>query len=183
MKLEYTGLKADGETAFIEESGIRWFPGDVHNVPDGVAKKMLGHPSMWKSSEADVTMAAAKVFSEVVSINPGVPAWAKAGIEAGLSDEQLETIAQLGGPSTPAGAKYWGESTDAPIPAEFSPIPVIDDPKSVIRLDDGTVRILDGMTKEKLHDLAAELRVKVHPMTGIAKLTEALMAAYPLKKQ
>lgn len=182
MKLEYTGLKQDGETAFIEESGIRWFPGDVHDVPAGIAKKMLGHPSMWKSTDADMVLAASKMPSNE-TMNPGVPAWALAGIQLSLTDEQLESIAQAGGPATEAGAKLWMELTGAPVPEEVSAPALPPEPKAVMRLPDGTVRILDDLTREQLHDLAKELRVPVHPMTGIHKVTDALLAAYPVKKK
>lgn len=177
MKLEYTGLKAvGGETAFMEETGIRWFPGDVHDVSEAAAKKMLEHATMWKSTDADVTAGGKPVAAIVPS--PGVPAWALAGIKLDLTDEQLESIAQAGGPGTTAGAKLWTELSGQPIPEEFKAPELPPEPKYILRLPDATVRILDGLSREKLLDLAAELRVRVHPATGVPKLLDALMAAY-----
>ena len=46
-KIKYVGLKQDGETAFSRETGITWFPGDSHEVPEGMAKRMLNHPDVF----------------------------------------------------------------------------------------------------------------------------------------
>lgn len=51
--------------------------------------------------------------------------------------------------------------------------------KTTIKLQDGTVKDLDGMDKEALHALAGELKVKVHHAAGAAKVVEALLAAFP----
>jgi hypothetical protein len=47
MKLKYVGVKLDGETAFSGETKITWRPGDEHEVPDSIARKMLGHPDVF----------------------------------------------------------------------------------------------------------------------------------------
>lgn len=52
MKIQYVGLKEDGETAFSTLTGIdRWMPGDVNEVKDDVAKSMLQHPDVFARYE------------------------------------------------------------------------------------------------------------------------------------
>jgi hypothetical protein len=175
MKLEYIGLKKDGERAFQEITGIEWMPGSVHEVEARHAQKLLDHPTLWKRADEQTTLATA-ITTPPASLNPGIPAWAKTGIDAGLSDEQLESLAEVGGPETEQGAKLWLELTGKAFGNVEPPAP-----QSIIRLPDGMTRILDGLSKEALHDMAKELRVKVHPASGPAKVTEALMAAFPVK--
>lgn len=52
MKIKYVGLK-DEETAFSRDTGITWFPGSVHDVPDDKAKRMLQHPDVFAQAEGD----------------------------------------------------------------------------------------------------------------------------------
>ena len=56
MKIQYVGLKEDGETAFGAMTGIeRWMPGDVHEVKDDFAKRMLQHPDVFARYEEAAT--------------------------------------------------------------------------------------------------------------------------------
>lgn len=162
IKLKYVGAKTDGERAFKDETGIEWFPGAVEAVSEAMATKMLKHPDVFALADDTATLAKAK------KPEAPIPAWAKEGIDRGMTDEQLEAVARAGGPETPEGKALW----DAAKPAE---------PTNVIRLENGEKRVLDGMSRDALKDLAAELRVKVHPMSGEAKFMAALMAAYPVK--
>lgn len=50
-----------------------------------------------------------------------------------------------------------------------------------ITLADGTVKELEGLDKEQLHDLAKELGVTVHHASGAQKVIEALVAAFEPK--
>lgn len=172
-QIKYVGVKLNGERAFKEDTGIEWMPGDSHDVKPDIAAKMLKHPDVFALDDGTAPVAADKKPED---LNPGIPAWAKAGIDAGLADEQLQTLAEAGGPETEAGAKLWLDLTGKAFSSEPPP------PEFVIRLADGTTRILDGMKREQLFDLAAELRVKVHPMSGAPKVIAVLMATYPLKK-
>lgn len=51
MKIKYVGVKTDGETAFIGDTGITWMPGDSHPVADRItvalATRMLQHPDVF----------------------------------------------------------------------------------------------------------------------------------------
>jgi hypothetical protein len=108
-RLAYVGLKQDGERAFQARTGIEWMPGSEHNVEDGVAAEMLKHTDVWREVEPKLDSApAAKPAPQPES---GLPAWVKKGVELGASDEQLEAIAQAGGPETEAGAALWKECT------------------------------------------------------------------------
>lgn len=177
-KLKYVGLKKDGERAFQDKTGIEWFPGTVEDVPAALATQMLKHPDVFALADAaDVTLAEAKPAAVVDQTNnPGIPAWAKDGIAAGLTDEQLQSLAEAGGPDTEAGAKLWLELTGKPFHTEPPP------PKYVIRMPDGMPRVLDGMQLATLKDLATELRVKVSSQALEPGHMKALVAAYPLKK-
>lgn len=177
-KLQYVGQKKDGERAFKEKTGIEWFPDTVADVPAALAADMLKHPDVFALADADAALSSATpVTTPDPNSNPSIPGWAKAGIDAGLTDEQLESLAQSGGPDTEAGAKLWLELTGKPFATEPPP------PKFVMRMPDGMTRILDGMKLEALRDLSVELRVKTHPMALETKLIEKLMAAYPVKQK
>jgi len=171
MKFQYIGLKTNGERAFQSETGIEWMPNSVHKVDAKTAHKLLEHPTIWKCVDSKTTLADAKPVTQEL----GIPAWAKEGIDAGLTDEQLAALAEMGGPETEQGAKIWldltGKAYGLIQPPEI---------EHAIRLPDGMTRILDGMTKEALHDLAKELGVKVHHLSGADKVTEALVAAFPV---
>lgn len=51
MKIAYVGQKLDGETAFIEKTGITWMPHDILEVADDVAQEMLKYPGVFVLSE------------------------------------------------------------------------------------------------------------------------------------
>lgn len=54
--LYYVGLKTrenGGETAFMPETQIRWFPGDSHAVADNVASRMLAHPDVFSDKSPE----------------------------------------------------------------------------------------------------------------------------------
>ena len=50
-----------------------------------------------------------------------------------------------------------------------------------IQLEDGTLKVIEGLDKAALKALANDLGVTVHPNAGAAKITEALLAAYPVE--
>lgn len=116
-RLQYIGLKEDGERAFKERTGIEWMPGAEHDVKDEDAEQMLRHTDVWrevppKASKAALASApAAAPQAQGGAGEPGLPEWAKKGIELGASDEQLEAIAQAGGPDTESGAALWRDAT------------------------------------------------------------------------
>lgn len=176
-KLQYVGQKKDGERAFKDKTGIEWFPGTVAEVPADLAADMLKHPDVFAPAGADVALSGGVSTSTTIQTdkNPGLPSWAKSGIDAGLTDEQLESLAQVGGPETDAGAKLWLELVGKAFATEPPP------PKFVIRLPDGMTRILDGMKLEQLRDMCTELRVRVHPMALEPALMKNLVKAFPVK--
>lgn len=136
-QLAYTGLKTDGERAFKEHTGIEWFQGDVKEVADDVAAEMLKHPTIWCEVPAPaVPLAAASAANpakagEESDEDTELPEWAKKGIELGATDEQLEAVAQAGGPETEQGAALWKDATGtdwtpaavAAPPAQAKPAP------------------------------------------------------------
>jgi hypothetical protein len=114
--LAYIGLKIDGERAFQERTGIEWMPGSEHEVKDEDAEVMLKHTDVWK--EVPPTAKATAKLEDKVPAAPVAPAggsqlpeWVKKGIELGATDEQLEAIAQAGGPESEAGAPLWKDAT------------------------------------------------------------------------
>lgn len=113
-RLQYVGLKVDGERAFQERTGIEWMPGDEHDVKDEHAELMLPHTDVWKEVPPKAAALAAAPSAKKVP-EPGEPVpltdWAKKGIELGATDDQLEAIAQAGGPDTEAGAALWKDAT------------------------------------------------------------------------
>lgn len=187
-KLKYVGAKTDGERAFKEKTGIEWFPGTVENVPAALASEMLRHADVFALAD-DQTPAATSLASVSTApvtgtststgvptgtdAPPPLPAWATRGIDIGLTDAQLEVIAQAGGPDTETGAKLWLDSAGKPFHTEPPP------PTYVMKTADGMPRVLDGMDRDALQALAKELGVKVHVNTGVAKVSEALVAAFP----
>lgn len=52
MQIKYVGLKEE-ETAFSSETGITWFPGSSHPVPDNLARRMLQHPDVFELDTPD----------------------------------------------------------------------------------------------------------------------------------
>lgn len=50
-QIKYVGVKEDGETAFVHETGITWYPGDSHAVPEKVAERMLRHPDVFAEDD------------------------------------------------------------------------------------------------------------------------------------
>jgi hypothetical protein len=73
VKIQYVGLKEGGETAFSNESGIDlWMPGDVHEVKDGVAKRMLQHPDVFApAGEVTEPVVASTVDPSTITLAPG----------------------------------------------------------------------------------------------------------------
>ena len=55
-KLRYVGLKADGEHAFCEKTGIVWMPGSEHDVSTEHAALMLPHTDVWEIGEPGPTL-------------------------------------------------------------------------------------------------------------------------------
>lgn len=53
---------------------------------------------------------------------------------------------------------------------------------ATITLPDGTAKVIDGLSKEELHALAKSLEVKIHPASGAAKVSAALLEAFPVKE-
>lgn len=106
MKFAYVGLK-DVERAFIEDTGIAWTPGMVDSVDPEIGQKMLKHVDVWKLVAEDaVVKGDGKTLADAgkpADDGSSLPAWVKEGIELGLSDDQLESIAKAGGPETDAG--------------------------------------------------------------------------------
>lgn len=92
-----------------------------------------------------------------------------------LQHPDIWAIAEDQEPSNePAGEPTPTPSAEAE-PAESGP------QVAAISLPDGTIQALDGMSKEALHDLAKALGVRVHHLSGADKVTEALVAAFPVK--
>lgn len=119
-RLEYIGLKPDGERAFKERTGIEWMPNAQHDVADEHAELMLKHTDVWREVTPKATKAAALASAPAPASSTGtagndktpqLPAWAKKGIELGATDEQLEAVAQAGGPETEQGAELWKDAT------------------------------------------------------------------------
>lgn len=130
--LEYTGLKQDGERAFKELTGIEWMPGSVHVVKPEHAELMLKHPTIWREVEGASAPAGALATAASAAVVPTgpdpastLPAWVKKGVEVGLTDEQLEAIAQAGGPQAEAGAALWKQGTGADWVEETKPDVVV----------------------------------------------------------
>lgn len=75
MKIAYVGVKLDGETAFIDKTGITWMPGDVFEVANDVATKMLQHPDVFAKVEEKPAKSAAKADNtnsvSNVTLTPG----------------------------------------------------------------------------------------------------------------
>lgn len=175
-KIAYVGQKKDGERAFKERTNIEWFPGSVEEVDAKVAAEMLKHPDVFAAADAGAELSTAKPAAATPENNPGIPSWAKAGIEAGLTDEQLESLAQVGGPDTETGAKLWLDLVGKPYHTEPAA------PTYVMRMPDGIPRVLDDMKLDALKDLAAALRVRVNSNALEKGYRNALIKAYPLKK-
>lgn len=52
-RIKYVGLKQNGERAFLKETGIEWFQGDVNDVEDEIAKTMLKHPDVFALADTE----------------------------------------------------------------------------------------------------------------------------------
>ena len=63
MQIKYVGLKEE-ETAFSPETGITWYPGSSHPVPDHLAKRMLQHPDVFEKDTGE------EVQKPVVTLTP-----------------------------------------------------------------------------------------------------------------
>jgi len=123
IKIKYMGKKPlRGDT--VAGTGIVWCGyGDVQDVPDHAAPKLLQHADVWE-------------MVDEYSQN------AQSGDASSADAQALKPLASI--------------------------------------TANGEVIVLDGMTKESLHDLAKELGVKVHHLSGADKVTEALVAAFPV---
>lgn len=122
-RLEYVGLKKDGERAFKEHTGIEWHPGAQHDVADHIAEQMLKHSDVWReASGKPAALAQAPQDSAPAGTDSTeLPAWAVKGIELGATDDQLEAIAQVGGPETEQGAALWKDATGTDWQPESNP--------------------------------------------------------------
>lgn len=113
--IEYIGPKQDGERHLQDQTGIEWKPGDVKPVQPHHATEFLKHPTSWREVEAPkVPLASAKAPAQAEAL----PEWAKKGIELGATDEQLQAVAEAGGPETEHGAVLWKDATGADWKAE-----------------------------------------------------------------
>jgi hypothetical protein len=94
MKIKYVGVKEDGETAFARDVGIeRWMKGDVHEVSEALAAKMLQHPDVFA---VDKSAAKKEPAAPAPSPAPAAP--------AAPSDVTLAPGTSVGEPSAPAPA-------------------------------------------------------------------------------
>lgn len=92
MKIKYVGLKPE-ETAFSRDTGIVWLQGSSHEVPDGIAKRMLNHPDVFAADDGKAVSKAAvtepkpdedetEVAGEAGTTNDGLDAMDKAALHA-----------------------------------------------------------------------------------------------------
>ncbi|MGE4244006.1 hypothetical protein [Ramlibacter sp.] len=71
-KIQYVGVKKDGETAFVRETGITWFPGTVKTIADAeLVAKMLRHPDVFALADGKESDGAPKT-DEVFGTEPEV---------------------------------------------------------------------------------------------------------------
>lgn len=161
-KIKYIGLKEAGETAFAELTGIaRWFPGDVHDLPEAQAGQLLEHRMMWERTDKGVSLAAAAPKAPAKAIAAGTVDDQDVDDEA-TKAEQARKTAATGTGTTETDTKPEGTA--------------------VIKVGEGW-KVLDAMEAPDLHALAKELGVKVHHAAGAAKVIDALVASQaPAKK-
>lgn len=199
MKIKYIGVKEDGETAFSRETGITWFPGAVEDVLTAVAAKMLQHPDVFARDD-EVSTAAAVTLRPPA---PTAPAPIAVVMEPGslMGSDVLPALVDIGGQKVQLGTIVASAHTRSGLTVEdwnalapavreellATEIEVLTNAsavaaETVIQLADGTQQVLDGKTREQLQALAKELGVKVHVNAGMAKVTEALLAAFPVTK-
>jgi hypothetical protein len=67
VKIQYVGVKKDGERAFKHDTDIEWFPGDVHEVDVKVAEQMLRHPDVFVQVDGEAVTAAGKPVLNAVA--------------------------------------------------------------------------------------------------------------------
>ncbi len=148
-KIKYVGLKHDGETAFGRETGITWFQGDSHEVPDSVAKRMLNHPDVFA------------VDSGAVKAEPA-PAPAPAPVT-------LQPVIQLQAQEPVTETKVGTEA------ANFTLAPGAE----VASSNEQVAQVVDLalLDKEALHALAKERGIKVHHNAGADTVRKALAEA------
>lgn len=202
MKIKYTGVKEDGETAFSLETGITWFPGMEEEVSTAMAAKMLQHPDVFTRAEEGaaqtITLAsaasvkAAPLPTVAAPVEPGVLLGSDvlpANVDVGGQTVSLGTIVASAHASSGLTVDAWNAlgqlERDELLAVEVGLLRMdaaANDARTTIQLPDGTCQALGGLTLEDLHALAKELDVKVHFKSGIPKVTEALLAAYPVKK-
>ncbi len=199
MKIQYIGIKRDGETAFKHDTRITWYPGDVNDVQDSIGVLMLRHPDVFVEAGS----------APFAQIEPTPALWSEAATELGMTDGNVEAIASKGGPETAAGAALWLHYTgkayevpeavvklaDAKVVAPGTESPATDSPAAqalldkpgnetapvdpVLGVDHAALfaAVLEKMDKPALHALAKEKGLDLHPNTGAAKLIEAIVEA------
>jgi hypothetical protein len=112
MKIKYVGVKEDGETAFAQQVGIeRWMKGDVHDVPDALAAKMLEHPDVFAHDKAAAKQAAAPAPSATPAPSPA-PSPSPALVENVIVGPGTEVKAAE--PPAPPAAKKAARKAPAP---------------------------------------------------------------------
>lgn len=93
MQIKYVGVKQDGETAFIHDTKITWFPGDSFDIDAGIAKRMLNHPDVFAVDEAEKTTV---VIDPITSPAPVL-------LADGLANQQISPEAFI---TTPDGVTH-----------------------------------------------------------------------------
>ena len=203
MKLKYVGCKEE-ETAFSVETDIVWYPGSVEEVSDKFASRMLQHPDVFARADDDMAQPPAKAPVQTTTLIPSVPPagdnkledketllgsdMLPALIDIGNQKVQLGTVVASAFTTSGLSAADWN-GLDAAAREDMLAKEIVamtadalNPPDYVIELADGTKKTLDGMDVNALRALAKQLAVSVHPSAGIAKVTAALVAAFPLKK-
>lgn len=89
-----------------------------------------------------------------------------------------EEIIEEGAAAAPAPAPA---PTPAPAPDPQPAMPVVMKDGQGNLFKAGEILDLEGMELEQLHALAKEMGLELHPLTGVKKVTAAIMEAAPLK--
>ncbi|WP_294767245.1 hypothetical protein [uncultured Rhodoferax sp.] len=204
MQIKYVGAKQDGETAFAEKTGITWFPGDSHAVDDKVAARMLNHPDVFAVDEGNTVVTLAST-----PLAPSTPVAKEAHGVFLFGSDKLPALVPVGSGSTTVelaavvasaflrsghGVDDWNtlsaEDRETLLANEVIILGQdsgggagdgVDVTPVLLHLEDGTTKDIAGLDKDALVALAAELKVRHHPNAGVAKITEALVKAFPAK--
>lgn len=147
-KIKYVGLKQDGETAFSRDTGITWFQGDSHEVPDGMAKRMLQHPDVFALDDEQPKAEPSKVT--------------------------LQPAAKVVTPATVAAQTNVEPVTETQV--STAPANITLAPGKEVKPEAETVD-LTALDKEALHALAKERGVKVHHNAGAETVRKAMAEA------